>query len=89
MAGFTQAECLAFIKNDTKILILYMVKVAQGEVSKRPGNALPSLHTYVCDGLPSQPVWVSLMVCHHTLPTHSEITKPWNHPVMEMTYLLH
>ncbi len=67
MAGFTQAECLAFIKNDTKILILYvsmnnsggkkfrnfyqfctwfidynMVKVAQGEVSKRPGNVFYS-----------------------------------------------
>ena len=50
MAGFTQAECLAFIKNDTKILIDYnMVKVAQGEVSKRPGNVF---HSWTALGSP-------------------------------------
>ncbi len=53
MAGFTQAECLAFIKSlfeqfwREKILkflsIDYnMVKVAQGEVSKWPGNVFYS-----------------------------------------------
>ncbi len=47
MAVFPQAECLSFIKNDTQILNLYvidynMVKVVQGEVSKRPGNVFSS-----------------------------------------------
>ena len=42
MAVFCRAECLSFMKNDTKIPILYMVKVVQGEVSKRPGNVFYS-----------------------------------------------